>query len=157
MPDTPAPTPDGPDESSAPPAPAQPAGTVADPVAEPDAEPVADPGVDPSVDLDVEQPPVPSEVELERLAEPATVRHAPRFGAFLVAGGIVGIVVGVGLALVTGEDSPIASTGGGFLPFLDGQGAVRTVLGVTGAVVGVALGGLLAVLADRRSVRASRR
>lgn len=99
----------------------------------------------------------PTEDELAQVAEPATVRRAPKFGAFLVTGGLVGLVLGVLAALATSADSPIVSTGGGFLPFLDGQGAVRTVLGVAGAVLGVMVGGLLAVVADRRSVRRASR
>ncbi|WP_448630453.1 histidine kinase [Cellulomonas soli] len=122
-----------------------------------------EPAPEPEQSEQAQQPeqPEPSEPltedDLAQVAEPAVLRRAPKFGAFLVAGGLVGLVAGVVVALATSADSPIVSTGDGFLPFLDGQGAVRTVLGITGAVVGVALGGLVAILADRRSVRRASR
>lgn len=158
MPETPRPTPD-PDEPVDAADPAAPVGST-DPTAP----------TEPTEPTELTQPtepvevaprptvpaPVPSEADLERLAEPARVRRAPRFGAFLVAGGVLGFVAGVALAILTGPDSPVQSTGDGFLPFLDGQGAVRTVMGVTGAVVGVVVGGVLALVADRRSGRRAR-
>jgi hypothetical protein len=101
--------------------------------------------------------PVPTEAELAREAQPATVRHAPKFGAFITAGALVGIVVALLLTLVVQPDVPRVSDGSGFLPFLDGENAVRTVMAVAGAVLGGFLGGLLAVVADRRSVRRARR
>jgi len=101
--------------------------------------------------------PVPSESELIREAQPATVRHAPKFGAFITAGAIVGIVVALVLTQVIQPDVPRAADGSGFLPFLDGENAVRTVMAVAGAVLGGFVGGLLAVVADRRSVRRARR
>jgi hypothetical protein len=151
VPDTPRPTPDPADathpvEPSAPADPVEPS-APADPVA---------PAEGSDTDTAAAPGPVPSEAELEQIAEPATVRRAPRYGAFLVAGGVLGLVAGIALAVLTGPDSPVRSTGGGFLPFLDGQGAVRTVMGVTGAVVGVVVGGLLALVADRRSGRRAR-
>ncbi len=101
--------------------------------------------------------PEPTEAELIREAQPATVRHAPKFGAFITAGALVGIVVALVLTQVVQPDVPRVADGSGFLPFLDGENAVRTVMAVTGAVVGGFLGGLLAVVADRRSVRRARR
>jgi len=101
--------------------------------------------------------PVPSESELIREAQPATVRHAPKFGAFITAGAIVGIVVALVLTQAIQPDVPRVSDGSGFLPFLDGENAVRTVMAVTGAVLGGFVGGLVAVVADRRSVRRARR
>ncbi|MCR6689024.1 histidine kinase [Cellulomonas sp.] len=100
-----------------------------------------------------DEEPVPAEHELARVAVPARVRRAPKYGAFIVAGALVGAVVAVLLTVLLGggdATSDVAS-GQGFISFLDGQGAVRTVMGVTGAVVGGFLGGGLAVLADRRS------
>jgi hypothetical protein len=99
---------------------------------------------------DVEPEPVPDEAELERTATPGTVRRAPKFGAFLVTGGLVGAVVGLLVSALQPGDKP---DGSGFLPFLDGVNAVRTWLAVAGLVLGVLVGGLLAALADRRSVR----
>ncbi|WP_197021598.1 histidine kinase [Cellulomonas sp. HZM] len=106
-----------------------------------------------------EEPPVPSEAELERTATPATVRRAPKFSAFMIVGALVGIVVALVLAvLVHGGDcsrpdgpASCVGAGTGFVSFLDGEGAIRWVLAVTGAVVGAFAGGALAVLADRRS------
>ncbi|MDM7854596.1 histidine kinase [Cellulomonas alba] len=101
-----------------------------------------------------EPEPVPSEAELASTATPGTVRRAPKFGAFLVAGGLVGAVVGLLVAGLAPGDRP---DGSGFLPFLDGVNAVRTWLAVAGLVLGILVGGLLAALADRRSVRRARR
>ena len=95
----------------------------------------------------------PSEEELARVAQPATVRHAPKFGAFITAGVLVGIVVALVLVAVVRPEVPWVADGSGFISFLDGEGAVRTVMAVAGAVLGGFLGGLAAVLADRRSVR----
>ena len=83
------------------------------------------------------------------------MRHAPKFGAFITAGALVGVVVGllILVAVVRPEVAAGWPTGPGFISFLDGEGAVRTVMAVAGAVLGGFLGGLAAVLADRRSVR----
>ncbi len=97
-----------------------------------------------------------TEDELARIATPAAVRRAPRYPAFLVAGALVGIVVGLVLALVTAGDSPVGGDDGGVLPFLAGQNGVRWVMAVGCGVLGAFVGGLLAVLADRRSVRRRR-
>jgi hypothetical protein len=99
-----------------------------------------------------DEPPLPTPEELEA-APDAVIRHAPKFGAFLTAGAIVGFVLGLVLTVVIGPDVPLASDGSGFLPFLDGENAVRTIVALTGAVLGGFVGGLCAVLADRRSVR----
>ncbi|MBO3088187.1 histidine kinase [Cellulomonas sp. zg-ZUI40] len=93
---------------------------------------------------------------MARVAVPATVRRAPRYGAFLVAGALVGVVVALVVAFVTAQGSGVSGQEGGILPFLGGQNGVRWVLAVTGAVVGAFVGGGLAVLADRRSVRRRR-
>lgn len=108
-------------------------------------------------------PPVPAEpptaAELERIAEPARVRRAPKFGAFITAGVLVGFVlavlaVGVFDAVVdTDTDTVDVVPGSGFLPFLEGRSGVVTVLAVTLGAFGALVGGWLAVLADRRSRR----
>ena len=104
-------------------------------------------------ELDARGVPIPAEEELAAVAEPATVRHAPKFGAFITAGALVGIIVGLLLTIVIHPDVARAADGSGFISFLDGEGAVRTWMAVAGAVLGGFVGGLVAVLADRRSVR----
>lgn len=99
---------------------------------------------------------VPREDELARIATPATVRRAPRYGAFLVTGALVGALAGLVLALATAAGSGVGDTGGGVLPFLDGQGGVRWILALTFGIVGTFVGGVLALLADRRSTRRRR-
>ncbi|MCC2316175.1 histidine kinase [Cellulomonas xiejunii] len=98
----------------------------------------------------------PDEAELARVAVPATVRRAPRYGAFIVAGALVGVVVGLVVAVVSGGDGRVTSGDGGVLPFLAGQNGVRWVLALAAGVVGAFVGGGLAVLADRRSTRRRR-
>ncbi|UZN02587.1 histidine kinase [Cellulomonas sp. S1-8] len=121
----------------------------------PDEQP-DDPRPDPRPD-DVPVPgDVPSEAELARVAIPATVRRAPRYGAFIVAGALVGVLAGLVLALLTADGSGVGDSGGGVLPFLDGQAGVRWILALTLGVVGAFVGGGLAVLADRRSTRRRR-
>lgn len=105
---------------------------------------------------DDSQTPVPDENELERTAVPARVRRAPKFGAFIVAGAVVGVVVAVLATLVVGWVRPDGASsdvaaGQGFISVLEGQGAIRALMGATGAVVGGFVGGALAVHADRRS------
>ena len=105
---------------------------------------------------DARELPVPSEAELEQIATPARVRRAPKYSVFIGAGAVVGIVVALLLTLFLGEGSDdeqasSVASGQGFISFLDGQGTVRVVMGVTGGVVGGFVGGGIAVLADRRS------
>jgi hypothetical protein len=114
---------------------------------EPTTEPTDEPTTEP-----VEEP-VPSETELARIATPGRVRRAPKFGAFLVAGGLVGAVVGFLVSLLSPVSEAEKPDGSGFLPFLDGVNGARTWLVASGIVLGVLVGGLVAVLADRRSVR----
>ncbi|WP_421743280.1 histidine kinase [Cellulomonas sp.] len=114
---------------------------------DPQPEPTPEPG------LDARGVPIPSEEELAAVAEPAVVRHAPKYGAFITAGALVGIVVALILVAIVRPDVPWVADGSGFISFLDGEGAVRTVMAVGGAVLGGFVGGALAVLADRRSVR----
>ena len=99
----------------------------------------------PEDEPDDEAEPVPSEAELEATAAPATVRPAPKFSAFITFGALGGMVVGLLLAVII-HPSPRDSspTGPGFISFLDGEGAVRTVMVVAGAVLGGFVGGALA-------------
>ncbi|MGY4645276.1 hypothetical protein [Cellulomonas sp. URHB0016] len=172
-------TPSGPDDALAPTTPVEPSAAGEPPMptapvessapVEPSApgEPrVADAPVEPPVPaggpMTPEAPvpaeaPVPTEAELAREAQPAVVRRAPKFGAFITAGALLGIVLALAVTLVIQPDVPRRSDGSGFLPFLDGENAVRTVMAVAGAVLGGFVGGLLAVVADRRSVRRARR
>lgn len=115
-----------------------PAGSAPAPVGEPDHAPAP--------------APVPDEAELARVAEPATVRRAPKFGAFLTAGVLLGAVLGFVVAVVTG--SAVEGDGGtGFISFLDGQGSARLLVALAGALLGALVAGTAAILADRRSVR----
>jgi hypothetical protein len=121
------------------------------------AEPVPDEAADPLLVDDAdpvpdEADPVPDEAELARVARPALVRRAPKFGAFVTAGTLAGAVVGLVLALVVGLLTPGAE-GTGFISFLDGDGSARLLTALAGAVAGALVGGALAVVADRRSVR----
>ncbi|MFC4613547.1 histidine kinase [Cellulomonas algicola] len=106
----------------------------------------------PVTPADDEEPPVPSEAELLATARPATVRRAPKYSVFIGAGAIVGIVVGLVLVAVL-KDPQVRwiADGTGFVWFLEGEGAVRTVTAVALGVLGGFVGGALAVLADRRS------
>ena len=113
-------------------------------------------GSDEAAELPDEAAELPAEDELERVAVPARVRRAPKFGAFIVAGAVVGAVVALLATALVGwlSDDAGASdvaSGQGFISFLDGQGAIRAVMGLTGAVVGGFVGGALASRADRRS------
>ncbi|MDM7832369.1 histidine kinase [Cellulomonas edaphi] len=98
-----------------------------------------------------DEPPVPSEAELEATATPATVRRAPKFSAFITFGALGGMVLGLLLAVVIHPEKRLIADGTGFISFLDGEGAVRTVMVVAVGVVGAFVGGALAVRADRRS------
>lgn len=93
----------------------------------------------------------PDEATLARIATPATVRRAPRFGAFITAGALAGLVIGVVLATVF--DTGALAGDGGVLPFLGGANGARAVTGLALAVVGALVGALLALWADRRSLR----
>lgn len=96
--------------------------------------------------------PVPDEDELLRVAEPASVRRAPKFGAFVTAGVLLGALLGFVVALVTG--SSVEQDGGpGFISFLDGQGSARLLVALAGATLGALVAGIAAIVADRRSVR----
>lgn len=109
-------------------------------------------GPDPVPD-EAEPTPVPDEAELERTAEPARVRRAPKTGAFIVAGALVGIVLGLVVALLTAPGSAVEADGTAFISVLEGQGVIRFLSALTGGVVGGFVGGGTALLADRRSLR----
>jgi Mg/Co/Ni transporter MgtE len=86
------------------------------------------------------------------VVDPATVRRAPKYPAFLLTGAVVGIAAGLwlGLYLVANVD-PLRD-----MPVLKpGVFIVVTMLGA--ATFTTLVAGLLAVLADRRSLRKARR
>jgi hypothetical protein len=99
------------------------------------------------------EPAVPSEAELADVAEPAVLRHAPKVGAFITAGVLLGALLGLVLALVAGPSSELRPDGSAFIGILDGQGGVRLASAFAGALIGALVGAGLALLADRRSVR----
>lgn len=90
----------------------------------------------------------PTPDELERTAVPATLRRAPRYRAFAVAGVVVGVLVAVVAVAVSGPAEDGAPLG-----TFSVLGLLAVVLGGFGALLGTAV----AVLVDRRSVRARRR
>jgi hypothetical protein len=104
--------------------------------------PVADPGQPDHEGLPDRAPgEVPDEATLADIAEPAQLRHAPRIGAFITTGVLVGAVVGWLLAVLGAGTTGEARTGAILL----------TTAGL--AVLGAIVGSGLAALADRRSVR----
>lgn len=102
-------------------------------------------------------PEVPDEATLAGVAEPARVRRAPKIGAFITAGVLLGALIGLVLALVAGPGSDLVADGTAFISILDGQGGARLVCAVAGAVLGGLAGAGAAVAADRRSVRRAER
>lgn len=90
----------------------------------------------------------PDPEQLERTAVPATLRRAPRYRAFALAGVVVGLVLAIVAVAVSGparEGAPLDTA--------SVLGLLAVILGGFGALLGAAV----AVLADRRSVRRSRR
>ncbi|MBD8078814.1 histidine kinase [Cellulosimicrobium arenosum] len=92
-----------------------------------------------------EQSPVPGEVEVEDVVDPTAVRRAPRYGRFIGVGIVLGLVVALGVGGSWLQSDAAESV---FKP-----GVYFTVILVAGAALGAAIGGLWAVLADRRSLR----
>ncbi len=70
--------------------------------------------------------------------QPRKVHRRPNFTAFLITGGLVGLVIGFLLSLRQPDPRYDASAALGFL-------------GLIGAGLGVLTGGVIAVLLDRRS------
>ncbi|MBN9376004.1 MAG: histidine kinase [Cellulomonas sp.] len=97
---------------------------------------------------------VPDEETLARIATPTLVRRAPKYGAFIGYGALLGFVLGVVLAIALDRgDLVAAGEGGGVLPFLGGSNGARLVTGFGLAGVGAVVGALLALWADARSRR----
>jgi hypothetical protein len=70
---------------------------------------------------------------------PRNARRAPNFTAFLITGGLVGLLVGIFLGVFGREDARY------------GTSAAVGFFGLFGAALGVLLGGVVAVLLDKRS------
>ncbi|WP_225755468.1 hypothetical protein [Actinotalea sp. Marseille-Q4924] len=90
----------------------------------------------------------PTPEELARTATPATLRRAPRYRGFAFAGVLVGVLAAVVAVVVSGparDGAPLDTVSVVLL--------LAVVLGGFGALLGTAV----AVLVDRRSLRASRR
>lgn len=97
---------------------------------------------------------VPDEATLARIATPGIARRAPKYGAFIGYGAVLGFVVGVALAFVMDRGDLVnAGEGGGVLPFLGGSNGAKLLTGVALAGFGALLGALLALWADARSRR----
>ena len=138
------PEPAAPEPAEPEPAEPEPAGARAD-----EGSSTRSPAVDPPTrDAELTDP---TEADLLRTAVPATVRRAPRYGAFITAGLIVGLVVGLTLAVVLDRGS--VTDAGGVLPFLGGSNGPRLLSALAGAALGVLVGASLALWADRRSLR----
>jgi hypothetical protein len=85
------------------------------------------------------------DVEVRDVIDPATVRRAPRYKAFFWTGALVGIVLGLALALYL-VNSPSGAA-------MMKPGVYITVLTAFVTMVTTLLAGLFALLADRRSLR----
>ena len=97
---------------------------------------------------------VPDEETLARIATPAIARRAPKFGAFIGVGAVLGFVVGVVLAIALDRGDLVrAGENGGVLPFLGGSNGARLVTGLAFAAFGVLVGSLLALWVDACSRR----
>ena len=80
--------------------------------------------------------PDPTPEHLELTATPARLRRAPRYRAFATTGAVLLAVIGAVAVLTTGPSA--------------GRGAPLVVVVLGAVVLGALLGGLVAVLLDRR-------
>jgi len=142
------PTPDGPENAGAPASP-----DVAPRPAAPDERPSDAPSDQAGATPEVEGPggvPTPAPAtepeDVTLLVDPERVRRAPKYPVFLWTGALVGAVVGL-----------IFSTwlidAAGASESLMKPGVYVSVMILGGIAVGLGVGGLLAVIADRRSLR----
>ncbi|MDT0166677.1 histidine kinase [Actinotalea sp. AC32] len=81
----------------------------------------------------------PTPDELERVAEPATVRRAPRYRAFALTGAVLAVLVAVVTVIVVPR-SDAATVG---------TGTVLAVLVVVAAALGALVGAVVAVVVER--------
>ncbi|EYR64315.1 hypothetical protein N866_12555 [Actinotalea ferrariae CF5-4] len=89
----------------------------------------------------------PTPEDLERSAQPARLRRAPRYRGFALAGVVVGVLVAVVAVALSGparEGAPLDTV------------SVLLLLAVVLGTFGALLGAAVAVVVDRRSLRASR-
>lgn len=89
--------------------------------------------------------PLPDAEELARISTPATVRHAPRYRAFVLSGVVLGVILAFVLVSLVGTDPGGAESLGSGPVFV----FVALILGLVGAL----LGALVALVLDRRSRR----
>jgi hypothetical protein len=73
------------------------------------------------------------------MSQPPKIRRAPNIPAFLLTGGVVGLVLGILLAVMGHNDSRYDAP------------AALAFFGLIGAAFGVLIGGVVAVLLDRKS------
>lgn len=90
-------------------------------------------------------PQQPSDDDDDLSPDEVTVRRAPKFSVFLIVGAMVGVVVSL---VVTS-----------LFPFDDGEGIASTYgyFALWGLTFGGAIGAVVAIVADRTSIRRARR
>lgn len=76
--------------------------------------------------------------------ETAQLRRSPRYGVFLLAGAVLGVIVAGVLTLLFGDEQLSAYTN---VRYSSGQ--VFGFLALVGVAVGLALGGIVALVLDR--------
>ncbi len=88
------------------------------------------------------------EAEVRDVVDPASVRRAPRYGAFFTVGASVGFVIGVAMGLwwlASDSSSGVSNPG------------ARVAILIGGAIgCGVLIAAVVAVIADQRSLRGRR-
>jgi hypothetical protein len=94
------------------------------------------------------EPVEPDPEELARRATPATRRRAPRYRAFLQTGVLVGLVAAVLVVILVPRAEGDAAALSGV-----GTGPVLLFVALGGCLLGALVGGLVAVLLDRRAGR----
>lgn len=122
-------------------------------------EPAADRGARPHAADEASEPvqpevsaPVEPVVETETSRDEVVVRRAPRYGAFLLVGAVVGALVALVLSLAfTPDPDRVAQD------FTYDPGQVFGFLLLGGVAIGAALGALTALIVDRALARRTKR
>lgn len=122
-------------------------------------DPAADRGAQPHAADEASAPvqpeasaPVEPVVEIETSRDEVAVRRAPRYGAFLLVGGVVGALVALVLSLAfTPDPDRVAQD------FTYNSGQVFGFLLLGGVAFGAALGALTALIVDRALARRTTR
>jgi NhaP-type Na+/H+ or K+/H+ antiporter len=122
-------------------------------------EPAADRGAQPHAADEASEPvqpeasaPVEPVVETETSRDEVVVRRAPRYGAFLLVGAVVGALVALVLSLAfTPDPDRVAQD------FTYDPGQVFGFLLLGGVAIGAALGALTALIVDRALARRTKR